>query len=84
MLHEYRKKTTIKAEQFDGTQTMMVKYGIFAHPEAHYFMGTPLYTLKTKEGDMEVKPYDYIATGVDGEHCCIAKNILERTYERCD
>lgn len=55
---------------------MMVKYGIFAHPEAYYFMGMPLYTLKTKEGDMEVKPYDYIATGVDGEHWCIAKDIL--------
>lgn len=84
MLHKYRKTALIEAEQFNGTQTMMVKYGIFAHPEAHYFMDKPLYTLKTKEGDMEVKPYDYIATGVDGEHWAIDKNIFERTYERCD
>ena len=84
MLHTYRKAALIEAEQFDGTQTMMVKYGIFAHPEAYYFMDKPLYTLKTKEGDMEVKPYDYIVTGVDGEHWAIDKNIFERTYERCD
>ena len=28
MLHEYRKKTTIKAEQFDGSDEMMEKYNI--------------------------------------------------------
>jgi hypothetical protein len=84
MIHKYRKTALIEAEQFNGTQTMMVKYGIFVHPEAHYFMDKPLYTLKTKEGDMEVKPYDYIATGIDGEHWAIDKDIFERTYERCD
>ena len=76
MIHKYKKIVPIEAEQFDGTQTMMVKYGIFAHPEAHYFMDKPLYTLKTKEGDMEVKPYDYIATGVDGEHWAIDQDIF--------
>ena len=84
MLHKYRKKTLIEAEQFDGRQTMMVKYGIFAHPEAFYFMDDPLYTIKTKNGDMEVKPYDYIDTGADGEHWAIDKDIFEKTYERCD
>lgn len=84
MLHKYRKTALIKAEQFDGTQTMMVKYGIFAHPASHYFMDDPLYTMKTKEGVIEVKPYDYIATGVDGEHWAIDQDIFERTYERVD
>lgn len=82
MLHKYRKKTLIEAEQFDGRQTMMVKYGIFAHSEAFYFMDGPLYTIKTKNGDMEVKPYDYIATGADGEHWVIDKDVFKRTYER--
>lgn len=27
---------------------------------------------------------DYIATGVDGEHWAIDKNIFERTYKRVD
>ena len=84
MLHKYKKTALIEAEQFDGRQTMMVKYGIFAHPEAHYFTGEPPYTLKTKEGDMEVKPYDYIATGIDGEHWAIDKDIFEKTYERVE
>lgn len=85
MLHKYRKNTTlIEAEQFDGRQTMMVKYGIFAHPEAFYFMDDPLYTIKTKKGDMEVKPYDYIVTDADGEHWAIDKDIFEKTYERVE
>ena len=84
MLHTYRKAALIEAEQFDGRQTMMVKYGIFAHPGAFYFTDEPLYTIKTKKGDMEVKPYDYIVTGVDGEHWAIDKNIFERTYKRVD
>ena len=28
MLHEYRKKTTIKAEQFDGSKEIAEKYGL--------------------------------------------------------
>ena len=40
--------------------------------------------LPTKEGDMEVKPFAYIATGIDGEHWAIDKDIFDRTYERID
>ena len=28
MLHEYRRKTTIKAEQFDGSAKMAERYGL--------------------------------------------------------
>ena len=27
---------------------------------------------------------DWIATGIDGEHWCIANDIFHKTYERCD
>lgn len=27
---------------------------------------------------------DWIATGIDGEHWCIANDIFRKTYERCD
>ena len=84
MIHKYKKIVPIEAEQFDGRQTMMVKYGIFAHPEAFYFMDDPLYTIKTKNGDMEVKPYDYIVTDADGEHWVVDKDIFEKTYERVE
>lgn len=33
---------------------------------------------------MKIDKGDYIATGVDGEHWCIAKDIFEQTYERVD
>lgn len=29
MLHEYRRKTTIKAEQFDGSNEMVRKYNLY-------------------------------------------------------
>ena len=44
-----------------------------------YLIGYPI-----KEGDMEVKPFAYIATGIDGEYWAIADDIFRRTYERCD
>lgn len=35
-------------------------------------------------GDMEVKPFAYIATGIDGEHWAIDKDVFEHTYERVE
>ena len=84
MRHEYRKKTTIKAEQFNGSIEMMQEYGIKADPEAAYFAGFPLYTIPTKEGKMTIHEGDWIATGIDGEHWAIANDIFHRTYERCE
>lgn len=40
--------------------------------------------LKTKEGNMSLHLGDYIATGVNGEHWCVDKDIFEKTYERVD
>lgn len=83
MLHEYRKKTTIKAEQFDGSEKMMKHYGIHEANVPPMVTDLNLY-LPTKEGDMVIKQDDWIATGVDGEHWAIANDIFHRTYERCD
>lgn len=80
MLHEYRKKTTIKAEQFDGTVGMALKYDIDYDDTAP---GDEYY-LPTKEGKMTFKKGDWIATGIDGEHWVIADDIFRQTYERCD
>lgn len=83
MLHEYRKKTTIKAEQFDGSDEMAEKYGIHEAKVPPMVTDYNLY-LPTKEGNMVVHKGDYIATGVDGEQWAIDKDIFERTYERVD
>lgn len=82
MLHEYRKKTTIKAEQFntddiDSAYAMCRKYHIISS-QTEYFL------LRTKEGLMTLHDGDWIATGIDGEHWCIANDIFRKTYERCD
>ncbi|WP_323058330.1 hypothetical protein [Limosilactobacillus reuteri] len=83
MLHEYRKTATIKAEQFDGSKEMMERYGIHEANVPAMVTDLNLY-LPTKEGNMVIKQGDWIATGIDGEHWAIDKDIFERTYERCD
>ena len=84
MLKEYRKKTTIKAEQFDGSAKMARKYGGKINPEYCIFAGEPRFVLPTKEGGMKFDTGDWIATGVDGEHWVIDKDVFKRTYERVD
>lgn len=84
MLKEYRKKTTIKAEQFDGSAKMARKYGGKINPEYCIFAGEPRFVLPTKEGGMKFDTGDWIATGIDGEHWAIANNIFRRTYEEAD
>lgn len=78
MIKEYRKKTTIKAEQFTGDPKQVFKYGIFPYDNESSFD----YFLPTKEGDMKINKGDWIATGIDGEHWAIDQDIFERTYER--
>lgn len=80
MLKEYRKTATIKAEQFDGSFEMMMRYPIqYASFISEIFPSG--YSLKTLEGDMKFDVGDYIATGLDGEHWAIKKEIFYKTYE---
>ena len=83
MLHKYRKTSLIEAEQFDGSIKQITRYkvhivGPTSWGDASYFL------LPTKKGNMKLNTGDYIATGVDGEHWAIDKNIFERTYKRVD
>lgn len=84
MLKKYRKKTTIKAEQFDGSAKMARKYGGKINPEYCIFAGEPRFVLPTKEGGMKFDAGDWIATGVDGEHWVIEDSIFKRTYEEVE
>lgn len=85
MLHEYRKKTTIKAEQFDGSVGMKKKYHIV---DKATFSNVPYHedrwSLPVRYGFATVWLGDWIATGIDGEHWIIPDEIFQRTYERCD
>lgn len=80
MIKEYRKKITIKAEQFNGSPKQIAKYKV--HVVGPTSWGDKLYLLlPTKEGDMKLNAGDWIATGIDGEHWAIADSIFRRTYE---
>lgn len=83
MIKEYRKKTTIKAEQFNGSPKQIAKYKV--HVVGPTSWGDkPYFLLPTKEGDMKLNAGDWIATGIDGEHWAIADDIFRRTYEEID
>ncbi|WP_286102939.1 hypothetical protein [Pediococcus pentosaceus] len=87
MLKEYRKTATIKAEQFDGSEEMIKKYGIIKEAFVIDGWGTTddyQYCIKTLEGDLVVGIGDWIATGVEGEHWAIADEIFKKTYEEVE
>ena len=77
MLHEYKKKTTIKAEQFDGTDEMIKRYSIHVFnpnlAKNTFFLGINNLSI----GDWIVKD-EY------GNYQVVTDNSFRRTYERCD
>jgi hypothetical protein len=75
MIKIYIKTATIKAEQFDGSDEMVDKYGI-EFDEAYIFS----FRLDTLEGWIGIRIGDWIATGVKGEHWAIANDIFKKTY----
>ena len=81
-MHEYRKKTTIKAEQFDGSDEMIKKYRICTVVPP--MVNNDNWYLLTEKAELVVKKGDWITTSIDGTHWVIADDIFRRTYERCD
>lgn len=84
MLHEYRKKTTIKAEQFDGSDEMAEKYGLkkfgwegfvrTLNSLDNFDFGAPLVFSKG----------DWFIEGENGKINVLSDKEFRRTYERCD
>lgn len=81
MLKEYRKTATIKAEQFDGSEEMMKKYGIYKSRTSLTQNNDYVYYFPTKEGGLQPWIGCWIATGVNGENWAIADEIFKKTYE---
>lgn len=75
MIKIYRKTATIKAEQFDGSDTMVKKYHI-EYDEAYILP----FRIETLEGWLGIKTGDWIATGANGERWPIADDIFRKTY----
>lgn len=80
MLHEYKKKTTIKAEQFDGSNEMIEKYQLVKNT---IFEGD--YALPRLYGPITiVREGDWIITDSVGAFSKMSDEDFHRTYERCD
>lgn len=82
---EYRKIGTVRAEQFDGSHTMFMKYkmmdvGTMIDENAH----SNECLLETKEGMMKLAVGDWIVTGVEGEHWAVKDRIFRKTYVQED
>lgn len=84
MMKTYRKIATIQAEQFDGSQKMIKKYGIEDSAESgyndSYWRDEGLF-IPTKEGYLGINNGDWVATGIDGEHWPIADDVFRKTYD---
>lgn len=80
MIKTYRKTATIQAEQFDGSDEMMIRYFI------NFWRNTdnPMYHFKTLEGPMYLNIGDWIATGIKGEHWAIADDVFKASYVEVD
>ena len=79
MLKEYRKKTTIKAERFDGSEKMIRKCDIGKHK----MDDDTWFDLYTVEGAMEIVKGDWIVSCESGTWF-IPDKVFRKIYERCD
>lgn len=87
MIRTYRRITAIQAEQFDGSQKMIKKYGIEDSADSghndSYWRDEGLF-IPTKEGYLGINNGDWIATGINGEHWVIQDDIFKKTYTEAD
>ena len=77
MIKIYRKTTTIKAEQFDGSEEMIEKYEL---ERPVYLADGSTFGIETLEGNLDIEVGDWIATGINGEHWPIADDVFNKTY----
>ena len=89
MIKKYCATTTIKAEQFDGSDEMVDKYHIemvegdyaedYSMPEAG---SAPYvrYFLTRFDLAKGISAGDWIVTGINGEHWTIADDVFKKTY----
>lgn len=75
MLKEYRKKATIKAEQFTEKPEQVFKYGIF--PDIDNRTNEFQYFLPTKKGDMHINSGDWIVISTKGEFWVTKNDIFK-------
>lgn len=84
MLHEYRRKTTIKAEQFDGSKEIAEKYG-FKKFGWKGFIKVPNSKKRFRlDAPMIIEAGDWLIENGKAEVDVLSDEDFRRTYERCD
>lgn len=78
---KYIKAGPIEAEQFDGSEAMIDKYGMMDVGTMNGSQHSDQIIIPTLTGGVYVIYGDWIATGVKGEHWVIADGIFKQTYK---
>lgn len=80
MLHKYRKIETIKAEQLDGSDEMIVKYDLV---QSAVCKGA--YVMPWLSGPTPIiREGDWIITDSEDGYWRMDDDTFRKTYERCD
>lgn len=80
MLHKYRQKKLVEAEQFDGSDEMIVKYDLV---KSAVCKGA--YVMPWLSGPTPIiRESDWIITNSEDGYQRIDDDIFRKTYERCD
>jgi hypothetical protein len=81
MIKTYRKTATIQAEQFDGSDEMIERYGI--HPTEINDNWT-IYELLTSDDIICIHIGDWIASDINDCYYPIADDVFKETYAEVD
>lgn len=84
MLHEYRKKTPIKAEQFDGSKEIAEKYGLKKFGWKGFIKVPNSKKRFRLDAPMIIEAGDWLIENDKAEVDVLSDEDFRRTYERCD
>lgn len=84
MLHEYRKKTTIKAEQFDGSEEMAEKYGLKKFGWEGFVRTLNSHDHFDHDAPLCITKGDWFFENDNGMIGVLSDREFRETYERCD
>ena len=80
-MNKYRKKpVVIEAVQWDGSIDVARRIESWSGDKVH--LAYTEMRIKTLEGEMEVKPTDWVIRGIKGEFYPCKPDIFEATYDK--
>lgn len=84
MLHEYRNKTIIKAEQFDGSNKMAEKYGLKKFGWKGFIKVPNSKKRFRLDAPMIIEAGDWLIENDKAKVDVLSDKEFRRTYEWCD